>query len=46
MIEKKNILSKSEHKQLLKLKRIQNLEEKMKLNMKKRKQNTKKEKNG
>lgn len=42
MTEKKITSSKTQHKKLLKALRIKKLEEKMKLNMKKRKQNTKK----
>ena len=39
---KKKISSKTEHKKLLKVNRLKNLEEKMKINMKKRKKNSKK----
>ena len=42
MDNKKEISSKSRHNQLLKENRLKKLEEKMKINMKKRKQNTKK----
>jgi len=41
MPENKNISSKSKHKKILKSLRIRKLEEKMKLNLKKRKKNTK-----
>ena len=46
MNEKKNILSKSQHKQQLKAIRIKKLEEKMMLNIKKRKKILKNYNNG
>jgi hypothetical protein len=46
MIEKKIISSKTKHKQILKINRLKKLEEKMKINMKKRKIIHNKEKNG
>ena len=42
MSENKKTSSKTQHKNLLKLNRLKKLEEKMKVNMKKRKFNTKK----
>ena len=42
MKEKKDISSKSKHNQMLKLNRLKKLEEKMKINMKKRKKNSNK----
>ena len=42
MQEKKNTSSKSKHNQMLKVNRLRKLEEKMRINMKKRKQNIKK----
>lgn len=46
MTEKKNNLPKSQHKKILKSLRIKKLEERMKLNMQKRKHNKKIQKNG
>ena len=46
MNEKKNISSRTAHKRLLKISRIKKLEEKMKINMKKRKKISIKIKNG
>ena len=42
MIQNNNISSKTKHKQLLKVNRLKKLEEKMKINMQKRKKNIKK----
>jgi len=46
MTEKNNNLSKSQHKKILQSFRIKKLEERMKLNMQKRKHNKKIQKNG
>ena len=46
MPEKNNNLSKSQHKKILKSLRIKKLEERMKLNIQKRKYNKKIQKNG
>jgi len=40
MTQKKNISSKTKHKQLLRVSRVKKLEEKMKLNIKKRKKSS------
>ena len=42
MVKKNYISSKTKHNQILKAKRLEKLEEKMKINMKKRKLNNKK----
>ena len=46
MAKNNNISSKSRHKKILKVNRLKKLEEKMKINMKKRKMNTRDHNNG